>query len=224
MTVTTDYQDAGLPPMPQGPPAQHSSRRRTPRWVPVLIGALAFVLVLAGVGLVAADWFARNSEMNTLIQRVVVSETAMGQTQNEIEAAFAEYDSKTATLTAEQKAALAVKLKAAATAGQQRIASAGEGVRTVQLMPWHGDIAAAQRAYVTHNRAWQDYMAAAEKDPAELLADQPEVNDTFNAAEPLMKQAVPKPPLFDLERRVADIFTSGQAQPDFPTQEALLRR
>lgn len=90
-------------------------------------------------------------------------------------------------------------------------------------MPWHGKIAAGKQAYVIHNQAWQDYLGASAKDPAELLVDQPEIDSTFMDAEPLLKKAVPDPPLFDLKKRVNDIFVEGQAQPDGPTQEASLR-
>ena len=90
-------------------------------------------------------------------------------------------------------------------------------------MPWHGHIAAGKQAYVIHNQEWQDYLRASAKDPAELSVVQPAIDSTFTASEPLLKRAVPAPPLFDLSRRVDRIFIDGQAQPDGPTQEASLR-
>ncbi|CAB4919515.1 unannotated protein [freshwater metagenome] len=198
-------------------------KRRTPGWVPVLIGVLAFLVVLVGFGLAAGDWVSRNSEMNSLVTRIEASEAAMQQTQDELALIFAEYDEPPA-LTTQEKAEFADKLKAAAAAGEQRVAAAGAGVRAVVVMPWHGNISAGQKAYVVHNQAWQDYLRASAKDPAVLLDDQPAINETFMASEPLLKKAVPEPPLYDLNVRVDDIFVEGQAPAEEgPTQEALLR-
>ncbi len=225
-TVTVNSEDAGLTPTAQdlaGQGQPDRPRRRTPTWVPILIGALAFLLVLAGLGLVSGDWVLRNAEMNTLISSVEKSESAMQQTQDEIGAVM-DATGGMATITPAQRADLAAALTAAAAAGEKRIAAAGEKVSAVRVSSWHGDIAAAKQAYVTHNHAWQDYMSAGAADPKALLADTPAVNDSFAAAEPLMKKAVPDPALFNLVKRVAAIFTSGQDEPTGPTQQALLRQ
>ena len=199
------------------------SKRRTPGWVPVLIGVLSFLLVITGFGIVAGDWASRNSEMNSLVTRIEASESAMQQTQDELAAIFAEYEEPPA-LTTQEKVEFTDKLKAAAAAGEQRVAEAGQGVRGVVVMPWHGNIAAGKQAYVEHNQAWQDYLSASAKDPAVLVGDQPAINETFAAAEPVLKRAVPEPPLYDLKVRVDRIFIEGQAPADQgPTQEALLR-
>ena len=229
--VTENYDHAG--PLPTEPnPADMGAgeqgqvdrpRRRTPSWVPILIGALAFLLVLAGLGLISGDWVLRNAEMNSLVSSVEQSESAMQQTQDEIGAVMDATAGMT-TITPEQRADLAAALTAAAVAGEKRIAAAGDKVSAVRVAAWHGDIAAAKQAYVTHNQAWQDYMSAGAADPKALLADTPAVNDSFAAAEPLMKKAVPEPDLFDLVKRVALIFTSGQDEPTGPTQQASLRQ
>lgn len=198
-------------------------KRRTPGWVPVLIGALSFLVVLVGFGIAAGDWASRNSEMNSLITQIEASESSMQQTQDELAAVFAEFG-EVAALTPAEKAELEVELKAAADAGAQRVTAAGNGVRDVVVMPWHGDIAAGKEAYVVHNLAWQGYLTAAAKDPAVLLEDQPVINETFMESEPLLKKAVPEPDLFDLEDRVDEIFIEGAAPAETgPTQEALLR-
>lgn len=224
--VTVNYEDAGVTSTEQNPAEQgHVQRphRRTPTWVPIMIGALAFVLVLAGFGLLSGDWVLRNAEMNTLVSSVEQSESAMQQTQDEIRAAF-ESDSGGSALTPAQQAELTAALTAAAAAGEKRIAAAGDKVSAVRVAAWHGDIAAAKQAYVTHNHAWQDYMSAGAADPKALLVDTPAVNDSFAAAEPLMKKAVPELALFDLVKRVAQIFTSGQDEQTGQTQQASLRQ
>ena len=198
-------------------------KRRTPGWVPVLIGALAFLVTFVGFGLAAGDWASRNAEMNSLVTSIEASESAMQQTQDELAAIFAEYEEPPALTTAE-KAEFADKLKAAAAAGEQRVTEAGDGVLGVVVLPWHGHIAAGKEAYVVHNLAWQGYLGAAAKNPEVILEEQPLINDTFMAAEPVLKKAVPEPPLFDLKVRVDDIFVEGQAPAEEgQTQEALLR-
>ena len=210
MTVNTDA--------PANP-----SKRRTPGWVPVLIGALAFLVAFVGFGIAAGDWASRNAEMNALVTRIEASESAMQQTQDELAAIFAEYEEPPALTTAE-KAEFADKLKAAAAAGEQRVTEAGDGVLGVVVLPWHGHIAAGKEAYVVHNLAWQGYLGAAAKNPEVILEEQPLINDTFMAAEPVLKKAVPEPPLFDVKVRVDDIFVEGQAPAEEgQTQEALLR-
>ena len=222
MNVTTDPNSIALNPAAVTAVSQPVVKRRTPGWVPVLIGVFAFVIFLAGFGLAAGDWFSRNSEMNLLVTRIEASESSMQQTQDELAVIFKEYPN-VETLTEPEKEEFASKLKAAAAAGDERVTAAGEGVRDVVIMPWHGHIAAGKQAYIIHNQTWQDYLSASAKDPAELLVVQPEIDSTFMAAEPLLKKAVPEPPLFDLQQRVDRIYIEGQAQPDGPTQEASLR-
>jgi len=222
MNVTTDPNSIAPNPAAVTAVSQPVVKRRTPGWVPVLIGVFAFVIFLAGFGLAAGDWFSRNSEMNLLVTRIEASESSMQQTQDELAVIFEEYPN-VETLTEPEKEEFASKLKAAAAAGDERVTAAGEGVRDVVIMPWHGHIAAGKQAYLTHNQTWQDYLRASAKDPAELLVDQPAIDSTFMAAQPLLKKAVPEPPLFDLQQRVDRIYIEGQAQPDGPTQEASLR-
>lgn len=191
--------------------------------MPVLIGVLSFLVVLVGFGLAAGDWASRNAEMNSLVTKIEASESSMQQTQDELAAIFAKFE-EPPTLTAQEKAKFADELKAAAAAGEQRVTAAGNGVRDVVVMPWHGHIAAGKEAYVVHNLAWQGYLRAAAKDPAVILEDQPAINESFMASEPLLKKAVPEPPMFDLETRVNDIFIEGAAPEESgPTQEALFR-
>ena len=222
MNVTTDPNSIAPSPADVTAVSQPIVKRRTPGWVPVLIGVFAFVIFLAGFGLAAGDWFSRNSEMNLLVTRIEASESSMQQTQDELAVIFKEYPN-VETLTEPEKEEFASKLKAAAAAGDERVTAAGEGVRDVVIMPWHGHIAAGKQAYIIHNQTWQDYLSASAKDPAELLVVQPEIDSTFMAAEPWLKKAVPEPPLFDLQQRVDRIYIEGQAQPDGPTQEASLR-
>lgn len=199
--------------------------RRTPGWVPILLGGLAFAVVLASLGAVALDWFTRNAELNRLVTAIEASEAEMGWTQDHIGAVFEEFEGD-GELTDEQKAEIDAALTLIAAEGRERIEAAGADVSRVQVLPWHGEILDAQAAYVRHNEAWQEYMWLAERDPSELTTDQPEVNDSFVAAEAPLMNALTEPALYDLRQRINDIFVEGMPDenPSGPTQEVALRR
>ncbi len=199
-----EYIDAG------GAPAAPSSQRPRRRWVPYVAGAVAFLIVLVGLGLVVGDWAARNIEMRALITQVESSEAAMGDLQSNVQSIFAEYEG-TSPLSPEDRAALEAKLKAAAAEGRDAIAKAGDGVAGVRWLAWHRDVRDAQDAYLAHNRAWQEYLGRAAEDPAEFGRPQDAVNDTFMAAEDPVRSALPAPVMFDLLQRVDVIFAPPES-------------
>ena len=193
------------------------------RWLPYVIGAATFVLVLASVGLVAGDWFLRNAEMRGLVVAIENSEATMSETQDSVSAVFDAYGGLDNPVPADRQK-LVTELADIAGYAQLSIAGAGEQVAAVPVMPWHTSIRTAQDAYLTHNLAWQRYMEAAAKDPIEFTSPQADVNDTFKAVEPALTEAIPQPALFDLVNRVAQIFVDGYPDPEAttngPTQDA----
>lgn len=182
--------------------------RGTPRWLAPLLGGLVFALVMVTGGLAAGDWGLRNSEMRNLVIAVEASEQTMKQTQDRLRDAFAPFDIG-GPLTPEETTLLRDQLTDIAMDAQVAIEQAGVSVAEVDSQPWHRAIRDAQLAYLVHNRAWVEYMAAAAIDPVEFVNPQPLVNETFALAEPIMKRAVPQPALFDLDERVAQIFIDG---------------
>jgi hypothetical protein len=196
-----EYIDAGG--VVTGPEA--ATVRRPRRWLPVIAGALTFLIVLVLAGLAVGDAFARNVEMRSLVARVEASEAAMGALQNNVGEIFAEYEGRT-PLSDEDQAALDEQLKAAAVAGRDAIGKAGRDVEAMRWLAWHREIGAAQDAYLAHNRAWQDYLDRAAQDPAEFVSPQDDVNSTFEAAERYFRTALPPLALFDLRDRVDAIF------------------
>lgn len=179
--------------------------RATRRWVPIAIGGVTFLVVLVFLGTLLGDWVARNVEMRALVTRIETSETAMGAVQQEVRGIFDEYGQAEA-LSVQQRADLDARLKKAAATGRDAIAAAEGGVADVQWLRWHPEIGAAQEAYLAHNRAWQAYLERAAQDPREFAVTQDLVNETFSAAQGPMLDAVPRPPLFDLQERVDVIF------------------
>jgi hypothetical protein len=196
-----EYIDAGG--VVSGP--QEPVARRPRKWLPVVLGAVTFLLVLVAAGLVVGDAFARSVEMRALVTRVEASESAMGALQEDVQEIFADYEGQT-PLGDEDRAAVDERLMAAAAAGRDAIAAAGREVEAVRWLAWHREIGTAQDTYLAHNRAWVDYLDRAAQDPAEFGRPQDDVNTTFEAAEGDFREALPPWALFDLADRVDAIF------------------
>ena len=177
---------------------------------PAMLGLAAFLVTVIALGLAAVDWTWRNMEMNALVTAVETSEAAMGRTQDDLREAAARLGASGSTTDA-QKDAVIEDLIAGAERGEMRIGSAGDVVGQVEILPWHRDILDAKEIYLAHNRSWQDYMAEIAADPKVYGTDQPLIDETFTAADPIMRAAVPDPPLFDLAQRVDRIFVEGAA-------------
>lgn len=187
--------------------------RAHPRGMPTgLVWALgigALVLITLANIVVVADLAARTAEADALVTAIESSESSMKATQDEFGRVLDGYD--TENLTDAQREKLRAELARVAQEGQASIALAGVGVADVSVLPWHTSTEAAQSAYLAHNQAWVDYMAAASKDPAEWFRPQAAVNDTFAAARDPLVEAVP---LFDVLRtlpRIELIYVTGGA-------------
>jgi hypothetical protein len=189
--------------------------RRTPGWLGPVLAVLVFFVVFISGGLFTADWGVRNVEMRNLVSAVEASEAAMTTTQEQVSNAFAPFDIG-GPLTPEETELLRQQLTTIARDARVSIEQAGIAVAEVDVQPWHRAIKDAQLAYLVHNQAWVRYMEAAAQDPVEFINPQPLVNETFELAEPIMKRAVPQPPLFDLQARVAQIFIDGSPEEEVP--------
>lgn len=187
-----------------------SGSRPALRWLGPVLGAAVFLLLAVPGFALVADWSLRNAEMNALVSRVEVSEDAMGNVEGQLDATFQDYASL-GQLTPDERSQLNADSQGIAQDGHDAIQQAGDGVAGVVVLPWHTAIVAAKKAYVRHNLAWQDYLAKAAQDPQELTRTQTEVNDSFAAAEPAMKHAVPIPSLYHLKERVLAIFAPPPA-------------
>lgn len=186
-------------------------RGGVPPWLVWTIGAVALVVITVANLAVAAELTVRSIEADGLVRAVEQSETAMKTTQADFDAVISEYD--TESLTDEERERLRAELSEVAERGEASIALAGDQVGLVEVLPWHSELLAAQEAYLAHNRAWVDYMAAAAEDPAEWFRPQPDVNMTFADAKLPLVEAVP---LFDPLRtlaRIELIYATGSGDP-----------
>jgi hypothetical protein len=178
-----------------------------PSWLVWTVGVAALMLLTAANLVVAGELAVRTVEADNLVTAVERSESAMKATQDEFAAVIAEYD--TANLTDEEREQLRSELSDVAAQGEVAIAAAGEGVAEVQVLPWHAQLLDAREAYLAHNRAWVDYMAAAAEDPAEWFRPQQAVNDTFADAKLPLVEAVPLFDPLDTLQRIELIYVTG---------------
>ena len=191
-------------------------------WVPLVAGAVAFLLTLGIGGAVGTDWLARNIEMDRLVTAIEASEATMGEVQDRVAVVFDALDAADLQgapadeqggeqADAQTKAAVA-ELAVIAVDGAESIGAAGRVIAAVNVLPWHSDTKAAKEAYLLHNYAWQAYMQAAIEDPVAFTVDQPLVNESFMDAQLPLEKALPEFSLFDLQSRVENIFIDGAPQ------------
>ncbi len=187
-------------------------------WIPLVAGAVAFLLTLGIGGAVGTDWLARNIEMDRLVSAIEASEVTMGVVQERVAVVLEELDAaelqgtQTDAQTDAQTEAAVAELAAIAVDGADSIGAAGRAVAAVSVLPWHTEIQTAKEAYLLHNYAWQAYMQAAIEDPVAFTVDQPLVNQSFIDSQQPLEDAIPEPSLFDLEPRVENIFVEGAPQ------------
>lgn len=170
-----------------------------------MLGTVAIVVIVVGPGLLACDWFVRNLEMNALLTSTEASEQAMDDSQHAVRLII---DGLARNGLPSDAALLEMESRLVNTAesAQVAIAAGGQSLADVRLLPWHGDIGAAQTAYLAHNLAWQAYLHAATADPTEFGRPQDRVNRTFETAAQAVSDAMPVPALFSLRDRVDAIF------------------
>ncbi len=182
-------------------------KRGMPAWVAWTIGGVALIVITLANVVVAGELALRSFEADNLVRAVEQSETAMKTTQADFSDVMSRYD--TQDLTDDEREQLRADLADVAERGQAAIALEGDRVGLVEIVPWHSELLAAQEAYLAHNRAWVDYMAAAAEDPAEWFRPQPDVNSTFAEAKLPLVEAVPLlDPLRTLQR-IELIYVTG---------------
>ena len=196
---TMEYLDTGAPVPDRAP------RRKARPWAPIVAGVVVFLLALVAIGIVGGDWAARTVEARALLTQIDKSEAAMQATQEAVQAAFDTYTSLESP-TAEDQATLDAALKAAAAKGHDAVAAAATQVAGVKILRWHPNLAEAQKAYLAHNLAWQDYLSQASADAAVFAQPAENVNATFDAAEEPLRAAVPRPDVLDLQDRIDVIY------------------
>ena len=195
-----------------GPRAHPRARRGIPAVVIWVVGLAALVVLTVVASAAVGDLAARTVEGDQLLTAVEASELAMSTAQAEFDTVVSEYDVD--TMTDADREELLDRLGEVAARGEVAIAQAGQGVAEVDVLPWHTNIARARDAYLAHNAAWGDDLAAAAQDPTEWFAPQPAVNETFAEAKTPLVEAIPLLDLGDLLKRVEAIYVDGSEPAD----------
>lgn len=201
---------AGSPPQPTVPPTgQYAAAPVTgqpiattsgsPLWAQLLFWISVGLIVLASLALMG-DWVARNVEMVRMLNAIEASEQQMKVAQDAILSQVPD-DPRDANLEDDKD------LKAAAAAGRDEVAAAGEAAGKLAFLPWHSELIAAQGAYLAHNQAWVDYLAAGSADPRTMFDDQDDIEPTWREAEVRVESAIPLLPWPRITYRVDEIFT-----------------
>lgn len=186
---------------------QERPSRGAPAWLLWAVGAVALVALTTANLAVAGELALRSVEADVLVRAVEQSETAMKTAQADFDGVLSAYD--TDDLTDDEREQLRGELADVAARGEAAIAFAGAEIADVAILPWHTKLIAAREAYLAHNQAWVDYMAAAAEDPAEWFRPQPAVNDTFADAKLPLVEAVPLFDPLDTLSRIELIYITG---------------
>lgn len=186
---------------------QERPSRGAPAWLLWAVGAVALVALTTANLAVAGELALRSVEADVLVRAVEQSETAMKTAQADFDDVLSAYD--TDDLTDDEREQLRGELADVAARGEAAIAFAGAEIADVAILPWHTKLIAAREAYLAHNQAWVDYMAAAAEDPAEWFRPQPAVNDTFADAKLPLVEAVPLFDPLDTLSRIELIYITG---------------
>lgn len=186
---------------------QERQRRGTPGWLVWSVGLVALAVFAVANAVVIGELALRSLEADSLVAAVERSETAMKTAQADFDDVLSAYD--TDNLTDEQREQLRAELADVAARAEAAIAFAGAEIADVAILPWHTQLTAAREAYLAHNQAWVDYMAAAAQDPAEWFRPQPAVNDTFAEAKLPLVEAVPLFDPFNTLQRIELIYVTG---------------
>ena len=196
---------SAYPPLPQS--GQYPGSVETPQpaasgsplWAQLVFWLSVGLIALASLALMA-DWTARNIEMVRMLNAIEASENQMKVAQDAILSQVPD-DPRDADIADDKQ------LKAAAAAGRDEVAAAGEAARGLSFLPWHSELIAAQGAYLAHNQAWVDYLAAGAADPRTMFDNQDDIEPTWREAEVLVEAAVPLLPWPRINYRVNEIFT-----------------
>jgi hypothetical protein len=205
-----DVHDAPLPappapdeaPFPPPPPAPPSLSRRAL----VLLCVASAALVLAAV-LGTADWWLRNREMATLLDRVERAERAQLPALQGIGPLLLLCQQEAATDQSQLCDTVTIRQDAERTLPQLRLT--GDAVAGTRLTSFHGSLRTFRDRYVAHNMAWRTWLEDLARDPTAGGFDSPDsITTTFHDASVAADDALTPFPLHGNRDRVAAIFAS----------------
>jgi hypothetical protein len=193
-------EEAAFPPPP--PPAPPALSRRA---LVVLSVASATLVLVAALGL--ADWWVRNREMETLLDRVERAERAQLPAIQGIGPLLLLCQQEAAT----DQAQLCdtVRIRQGAERALPALQQTGEAVAGTRLISFHGSLRTFRDRYVAHNQAWRTWLESLSRDPTAGGFGSPDaISTTFEAASVAADGALTPFPLHGNRDRVDTIFAS----------------
>lgn len=169
-----------------------------------IAGAVALVLASVGVG----DWWLRNRELRTLLDRVERAERAQLPALQSISLLLLLCQQETTADDEDQCDTEAIR------EGAERmlpgLTETGEAVADTRLTSFHRGLRTFRDRYVDHNLAWRGWIETLTRDPtAGGTFDSPEsITTTFQQASDAADEALTPLPLHGNRTRVEAIFAS----------------
>lgn len=154
--------------------------RRRRRWLWIL--AIASTVI---VSVVAADWFLRTRELESLLDAVVVSESALEDASDEISKALERMYRDSYFSEDERK-----ELRTLAAGNLADVLDATDQVASVSILPWHRKQSAAKSAFLAYAQAWEDRWRDVSIDEVKLGEASPDISATFRIAHRRMRAAM----------------------------------
>jgi hypothetical protein len=178
---------------PEAPPPQPDR----PRALLALV-VVATVAVLLG-GFAVIDWFSRNQELDTLLDRIEVAERAQLLPRDSIDLLRRECYFSPGDCDSTAIARVASRFL-------PDLQTTGDAVAKTRLTRHHGALRDMRDRYVEHNLAWQRWLSALSRAP--LDTDPPsDITPTFQAAGRAARKAVPPFAIHNARARVDLLFT-----------------
>ena len=187
--------------MPPPPPVPAVSRRAVV--LLAVAGSVAVLLATFGVG----DWWLRNLELRTLLERVERAERAQLPAIQTIGPLLFLCQQEAAG--DEEDLCDTVAIREGAERVLPRLEQTGEEVADTRLTSFHGRLRTFRDRYVDHNLAWRGWLESLARDPTAGGFDSPDsINTTFYAASDAADEALTPLPLHGNRERIEAIFAS----------------
>lgn len=168
-----------------------------------IAGALAIVLASVGVG----DWWVRNREMRTLLERVERAERAQLPAIQGIGPMLRLCRQEAAR--DDEELCDTVLIREGAERTLARLGETGDEVADTRLTSFHGDLRTFRDRYVEHNLAWRSWLETLAQDPTAGDFESPlSISTTFVEASEAADEALTPLPLHGNRLRVEEIFQS----------------
>lgn len=190
------------------PPPQKTEYPTVSRRAVVLLsvaGAVAVLLASVGVG----DWWLRNREMQTLLDRVERAERAQLPAQESVGILLLLCQREAVTPALQGQLCDTVAIRQGAERTLPLLIESGDQVADSRLTNFHGSLRTFRDRYVEHNLAWRSWLEALAQDPTvDGFVAPDSIGTTFEQAAQAADKAVTPLPLRGNRERVAKIFES----------------